>query len=86
MPKENSRNPSPGKMVFWLLIELIIYSAFVVAYYLIVLLYLRDWLKHLFDAHKAIYASIVLPLIIGQAAVLHVVTIALRKLGGEKSK
>jgi hypothetical protein len=86
MPKENSRNPSPGKMAFWLLIELIIYSAFVVAYYLIVLLYLRDWLKHLFDTHKAVYAIIALPLIIGQAALLHVVTLALRKLGGEKSK
>lgn len=79
-----SRKQRPGKIAFWLLIELIIYSAFVVAYFLIVLLFLRDWLKHLFDAHKAVYAIIVLPLIIGQAALLHFVTLALRKLGGEK--
>lgn len=72
-------------MALWLLIELVIYSAFVVAYYFVVLLFLRDWLKYIFDAHKAVYAIIALPLIIGQAALLHFVTLALRKLGGEKS-
>jgi hypothetical protein len=86
MHKANPRNQRPGKMAFWLLIELIIYSAFVVAYFLIVLVFLRDWLKHLFDTHKVIYAVIALPLIIGQAALLHSVTLALRKLGGGKSK
>lgn len=86
MPKENSGKQRPGKIAFWLLIELFIYSAFIVAYFLVVLLFLRDWLKHIFDAHKAIYAIITLPLIIGQAALLHCVTLALRKLGGEKSK
>jgi len=72
-------------MALWLLIELVIYSAFVAAYYFVVLLFLRDWLKYIFDAHKAVYAIIALPLIIGQAALLHFVTLALRKLGGEKS-
>lgn len=86
MRKENSRKQRPGKIAFWLLIELVIYSAFVVAYFLIVLLFLRDWLKHIFDTHKAVYAIIALPLIIGQAALLHSVTLALRKLGGGKSK
>jgi len=80
-----SRKQRPGKMALWLLIELVIYSAFVVAYYFVVLLFLRDWLKYIFDAHKAVYAIIALPLIIGQAALLHFVTLALRKLGGEKS-
>jgi len=80
-----SRKQRPGKMALWLLIELVIYSAFVAAYYFVVLLFLRDWLKYIFDAHKAVYAIIALPLIIGQAALLHFVTLALRKLGGEKS-
>lgn len=78
------RNQRPGKKALWLLIELTIYSAFVVAYFLIVLRYLGDWLRQLFVADKTIYAIIVLPLIIGQAALLHFVTLALRKLGGEK--
>ena len=86
MHKEKVRNERPGKIAFWLLVELVIYSAFVLAYFLIVLLFLRDWLKHIFDAHKVIYAIIALPLIIGQAALLHAVTLALRKLGGGKSK
>jgi hypothetical protein len=86
MHKINSRNQRPGKMAFWLLIELMIYTAFVTAYFLIVLVFLQDWLKHLFDAHKIVYAIIALPLIIGQAALLHFVTLALRKLGGKKSE
>lgn len=86
MNQETPRKPRSGRIAFWLLIELIIYSAFVAAYFIIVLLFLRDWLKHMFDAHRVIYAVIALPLMIGQAALLHLVTAVLRKLGGEKSK
>ena len=80
MHKGNPRSQSPGKITLWLLFELIIYTAFVVAYYFLILLLLRDWLKHLFDDHKLWYAAIVLPLIIGQAVLLDLVTIVLRKL------
>jgi hypothetical protein len=45
MIQENSRNPRPGKIAFWLLIELMIYSAFVAAYVLIVLFFLRVGLQ-----------------------------------------
>jgi len=86
MHNENPRKQRPGKIALWLLIELIIYSAFVVAYFLIVLLFLQHWLKHLYEAHKVAYAIIALPLIIGQAALLHFVTLTLRKLGGGKSE
>ncbi|HEX3627854.1 MAG TPA: hypothetical protein VH280_20790 [Verrucomicrobiae bacterium] len=84
MHKESSGKRRPGKIASWLLIELMIYSVFVAAYFFVVLLFLQDWLKHLYDAHKDIYAVIALPLIIGQAALLHFVSLALRKLGGEK--
>ena len=66
------------------LLEMIVYSAVVVAYYFFVLLLLRNWLKHLFDDHRAAYAAVVLPLIIGQAVLLDAVTIGLRKLGWRK--
>ena len=75
-----------AKTVVWLLISITIYTAVVTAYCFFVLLYLRDWLKHIFDTDKALYALCALPLIIAQAALLECVIRALRKLSGEKSK
>jgi hypothetical protein len=86
MRKRKLHNQGPGKAVFWLLIEIIIYTAFVTAYYFFVLLLLRGWLKHMFDAHKAIYAITALLLIIAQAVLLDLVILGLRKWGGGKSK
>ncbi len=86
MPKRSPQNQYPIKIAFWLLIKLIIYAGFVVAYYFLVLLLLRDWLKQTFDDHRVIYASIVLPLIIGQAILLDFVTVSLRKLGSAREK
>jgi hypothetical protein len=76
----------PAKVVAWLLISIAIYAAVVTAYCFFVLLYLRDWLKHIFDTDKVLYAICALPLIIVQAALLECVIRALRKLSGEKSK
>lgn len=81
MPKRNPDGGSPGKTALWLLLELAIYSVFVVGYYFLVLLFLRDWIKQVFDAHRILYAALVLPLIIGQAVLLELVTFGLRKLG-----
>ena len=86
MRKRKLHNQGPAKTIFWLLIEIIIYTAFVTAYYFSVLLLLRGWLKHMFDAHKVIYAIVGLLLIIAQAVLLDFVAIGLRKWGGEKSK
>jgi Kef-type K+ transport system membrane component KefB len=86
MHKRNPHQQSAAKTVFWLLLEIIIYTAFVVGYGAYVLPFLRGWLKDMFDTHKAIYAIIALPLIITQAVLLHFVTMALRKLGPGKPK
>lgn len=72
--------------VVWLLIKLIIYTGFVVAYYFLVLLLLRNWLKDAFTAHRVIYALVALPLIIAQAALLDFVTTGLNKIGWRKKK
>jgi hypothetical protein len=86
MSKRSPSDQSPIKIAFWFLLKLIIYAGFVVAYYFLVLLLLRDWLKQTFDDHRVIYASIVLPLIIGQAILLDFLTVGLRKLGSAKEK
>lgn len=86
MRKRSPRNQSPLKTALWVLVELTIYTAFVVAYVFLVLLLLRNWLKHTFDDHKILYAAIVLPLIVAQAVLLDFVVILLRKLGGGKQK
>jgi hypothetical protein len=86
MHKRKPPDRSPAKTAFEFLVKIIIYIAFVAAYYFFVLLFLRDWLKQMFDDHKAIYALIVLPLIIAQAVLLDFVIIGLRKLGRGKSK
>jgi hypothetical protein len=86
MRKPKLHNQGPAKAVVWLLIEIIIYTAFVTVYYFSVLLLLRGWLKHMFDAHKIIYAIAGLLLIIVQAVLLDFVAIGLRKWGGGKSK
>jgi hypothetical protein len=86
MDKRNSGNVHPVKTIISFLVRLMIYSAFVVAYYFLVLLSLQGWLKQTFGAHKTIYALVALPLIVAQAVLLDCVTMALRKLGNGKSK
>jgi hypothetical protein len=85
MYQRNSQNSRSLKIFFWLL-KVILYAGFAVAYYFLVLLLLRNWLKQTFDDHKAIYALITLPLIIAQAALLDFVTFVLRKWGQGKEK
>jgi hypothetical protein len=85
----NKRSPfhlPSVKTAFWILVKVLIYIGFVVGYLFLVLFLLRDWLKHIFDAHRDIYALVALPLIIAQAALLHLVTIGLRRLGSGKAK
>jgi len=57
-----------------LLIEIIIYSALIFGYYLLVLRYLGDWLLSLFQSNLILYAVTGLSLIVVQAVFLGVVT------------
>jgi hypothetical protein len=84
MLKRSAHRRTSGKIIGWLLFEVALYTVFVVAYYFLVLLLLRAWLKDLFDAHRALYAAMVLPLIIGQTMVLEGVAFGLRLLGRGK--
>ncbi len=57
-----------------LLIEIIIYSALIFGYYLLVLRYLGDWLMSIFQSNLVLYAVTGLSLIVIQAAFLGMVT------------
>ncbi len=59
------------------LIELVVYAAFVVAYFALVLHYLGGWFKTLSDHHPWGYAAAGLAIVLGQAAVLEIITTAL---------
>ena len=61
-------------------IELLCYAALVFGYFFLVLHFLGDWLKHIFDDDKRLYAIVALALMIGQGVVLEMVTTALLKL------
>jgi hypothetical protein len=62
------------------IIELVVYTVLVIAYVLLVLGLLGDWLKHLYDNGKTRYAFAALLLIIGQGVVLEMVTSLLLRL------
>jgi hypothetical protein len=57
-----------------LLIEIIIYSALIFGYYLLVLRWLGDWLMSIFHSNLVLYAATGLGLIVVQAALLDIVT------------
>ncbi len=62
-----------------LLIEIIIYSALIFGYYLMVLRWLGDWLMSMFQSNLVLYAVTGLGLIVVQAALLNIVTSFLMK-------
>ena len=56
------------------LIELPVYAALVVIYFLLVLHFLGGWLGRLFAQHHVVYAVTALLLLIGQALLLDAIT------------
>ncbi len=62
------------------LIELGVYALFVFAYFFLVLHFLGNWLKHLFDDKRVIYAIVALTLIIVQGVFLEMLTSTLLRV------
>jgi len=56
------------------LIELVVYATLVFAYFLVVLHFLGDQIKHLYDYDRRIYAVVALSLIVGQGVGLEMLT------------
>jgi hypothetical protein len=61
-------------------IELAVYAVLVTCYFFLVLHLLGNWLYHLENQHRYIYAGVALLLIVGQAVVLDAVTTVLLRL------
>jgi len=62
------------------LMELAVYTVFVFVYFFLVLHFLGNWIKHLFDQNRTLYATVALALILVQGVVLEMLTTALLKL------
>ncbi len=56
------------------LAELAVYAVLVTAYFFLVLHFLGDWIKHVFDGNKVFYAMISVALIVVQGALLELLT------------
>ncbi len=61
------------------LVEFVIYAGLVAGYYFLVLHWLGGWLNQLFATERMIYAWVALGLIVGQGALLEVLTRLLLK-------
>ena len=68
------------------LIELPVYAALVVIYFLLVLHFLGGWLGRLFAQHHLLYAATALLLLIGQALLLDAITSLLLALFRRRRK
>ena len=68
------------------IIELVIFTALVLGYFFLVLVFLAGRLKGLFDYSKPIYALVALALMASQGVVLEVLSAALLKVVQAKMK
>lgn len=59
------------------LVELLVYSALVVGYFFVVRHFLADWITHLFEGDRRLYAGAALTLIVCQGIALEMLTTAL---------
>ena len=62
------------------LVELCVYAIFVFAYFFLVLHFLGDGIKQVFDRNKILYAFVALALIVVQGVALEMLTTALLRV------
>jgi hypothetical protein len=79
------KNPGIRKLIRNFAIEVLIYAVLVVGYFFLILRYLGDPLKQLFDENLILYAFVALGLIVVQGAALEIITsFLLNRLGLER--
>ena len=61
-------------------LEIGIFVGLVLCYFFLVLSFLSNWLKHLFDHNKPIYAMVAWALMAGQGIVLEIVAVGLLRV------
>ena len=73
------------KLIRNFIIELVVYGALIIVYFLLVLRFLGDWLYELYDSELRLYAFLALALIVIQAVVLEAITsFLITRLGLER--
>ena len=78
-------NPGMRKLIRNFAVEVLVYAVLVVGYFFLVLRYLADPLKQLFDENLILYAFVALGLIVVQGAALEIITsFLLNRLGLER--
>lgn len=78
-------NPKTRRLLRNFLVELVVYGALVVIYFLVVLRTIGDWLTMLYEENLSLYAIVALVLIVVQGFVLELVTTFLiERLGLER--
>ncbi|GEM_PF-1131824 len=68
------------------LVELAVYAVLVVGYFYLVLHFLGEWIKAIYDKDKTLYAAVALGLMLGQGLVLEMVTTFLLKVIRDKTE
>jgi len=58
-------------------VELLVYATLVVGYFFLVQHFLADWIAHVFQGDRRVYAAAALALIVGQGIALELLTGAL---------
>ena len=76
--KAQQRRSEPSLKLF--IIELVIFASLVVSYFFLVLIFLANWLRTLFDQSKPLYALVALALIVTQGVVLEVISAVVLKV------
>ena len=76
--KAEQRRSEPPLRLF--IVELVIFAGLVVGYFFLVLIFLTNWLKTLFDQSKPLYALVALALIVTQGVVLEVISAVVLKV------
>ena len=59
------------------LVELLLYSALVIGYFFLVQHFVADWIAHIYEGNRRLYAAAALALIVCQGIVLEMLTTAL---------
>ena len=67
-------DPEVKSSLISFLIELVVYAALVVGYFFLVLNLMGEWLRHIYDKDRTLYAAVALLLIICQGVLLEGLT------------
>jgi hypothetical protein len=82
--KAQQKESEPSLKAF--AVDLSIFTTLVVSYFFLVLSFLSQWLKNIFDQNKLVYAFVAWAFIAAQGVMLEIIAAAILKVVGSKVK